>query len=212
MSIGDEWFIKSMIVNTLYRTEKQQFPQSKSVEQELNNKNFSTIINQLLSENNMQLMLPTLPIAINSNINLNGEIQSIRFQSISAEQLNQSLDGKLKGMGEIFLREGKRFNIDPALLVAIAKHETGNGHSNAAHEKNNIAGMMGSNGLKTYESVEASIIDMTRNLSKNYLDIGLTSIQKIGAKYAPIGANNDPTGLNNHWVNGVTKYYDQLRG
>lgn len=35
-------------------------------------------------------------------------------------------------------------------------------------------------------------------------------IEKIQSKYAPINANNDPTGLNNNWVSGVTYFYNQL--
>ncbi|MBW9235637.1 glucosaminidase domain-containing protein, partial [Leptospira santarosai] len=82
----------------------------------------------------------------------------------------------------------------PGLLSAIAIHETGNGSSRAINNKNNVAGMMGKNGLRSYESVEESIFDMARNLRKNYLNQGIDTIAKIGAKYAPIGAGNDPTG------------------
>lgn len=141
---------------------------------------------------------------------INGR-QDLHFRSISPKELNQVLDGKLEGMGQVFIHVGKLYNVDPALLAAISQHETGNGQSHAAYEKNNVAGMMGANGLKSYSSVEASIMDMARNISKNYLQKGFTSIAKIGAKYAPIGADNDPTGLNHDWVTGVTKYYNQLR-
>lgn len=137
--------------------------------------------------------------------------QSLSFSQISPEKLDQELDGKLKGMGQVFYQAGKLFNVDPALLVAISQHETGNGKSQSANVKNNIAGMMGTSGLKSYPSVEASIMDMARNISSNYLGKGLSNISKIGAKYAPIGATNDPTGLNNHWVSGVTQYYNQLK-
>ena len=137
--------------------------------------------------------------------------QSLSFSPISPEKLDQELDGKLKGMGQVFFQAGKLFNVDPALLAAISQHETGNGKSLAANEKNNVAGMMGANGLKSYPSVEASILDMARNISSNYIGKGLSNISEIGAKYAPIGASNDPTGLNNYWVNGVNQYYNQLR-
>lgn len=70
--------------------------------------------------------------------------------------------------------------------------------------------MMGNHGLKSYASIEDSIMDMAQNLSKNYLGKGLSSIATIGSKYAPIGAGNDPTGLNNHWVTGVNKYFNQF--
>jgi uncharacterized FlgJ-related protein len=184
---------------------------------------FVTILNQLLNQQELHSTVqpqfnsavPNIITAMNpymsdQNMPLSTD-EPLRFQSLNSDKLNQVLDGKLKGMGEVFVRAGKRFNIDPALLTAIAQHETGNGKSRAASEKNNIAGMMGANGLKSYASIEDSIMDMARNLSKNYLGTGLSSISKIGAKYAPIGAENDPTSLNNHWVKGVTKFFDQLR-
>lgn len=136
---------------------------------------------------------------------------SLQFHAIDPNQLNEGLGGKLKGMGEVFVKAGQQFNVDPALLAAIAQHETGNGKSEAAYTKNNIAGMMGTNGLKSYASVEDSIMDMARNVGKYYLGSGLSTISKIGAKYAPVGAGNDPSGLNNYWVTGVTHYYNQLR-
>jgi beta-N-acetylglucosaminidase len=215
MSIGDDWFIKSMIVNTLHRTEQLK-PRITASQNEVE-RDFVTILNQLLLEKSQNLPTPLDSINLNSldpfigiNTNNSNLGDSLRFQPTNAEKLNQSLDGKLRGMGEIFIREGRRYNVDPAFLAAVAQHETGNGKSNAAIEKNNIAGMMGANGLKSYSSVEASIIDMARNLSNNYLEKGFITIPKVGAKYAPVGASNDPTGLNNHWVSGVSNYYNQL--
>jgi hypothetical protein len=214
MSIGDDWFIKSMIVNTLHRAEQLK-PRLNTNQNEVE-RDFVTVLNQLLLERNLTLPVPNQPTTLDTfvGITMNNSIlgESLRFQPTNAEKFNQALDGKLRGMGEIFIREGKRYNIDPAFLAAVAQHETGNGKSKAAMEKNNIAGMMGANGLRSYSSVEASIIDMARNLSNNYLDKGFTTIPKIGSKYAPIGADNDPTGLNNHWVTGVSHYLDQLKG
>lgn len=135
---------------------------------------------------------------------------SLSYQPVDATKLNQSLGGKLAGMAEVFDRAGQLYNVHPALLAAISQHETGNGNSLAAREKNNVAGMMGPNGLRSYATVEESIMAMARNLGNNYLGKGLTTIGEIGAKYAPIGASNDPTGLNNHWVSGVTKYFNRL--
>jgi hypothetical protein len=214
MSIGDDWFIKSMIVNTLHRAEQLK-PRLNTTQNEVE-RDFVTVLNQLLLERNITLPVPNQPTTLDTFMGIttnNGILgESLRFQPSNADKLNQALDGKLRGMGEIFIREGKRYNIDPAFLAAVAQHETGNGKSRAAMEKNNIAGMMGANGLRSYSSVEASIIDMARNLSNNYLDKGFTTIPKIGSKYAPIGADNDPTGLNNHWVTGVSHYLDQLKG
>lgn len=116
----------------------------------------------------------------------------------------------MKGTGDIFASVGAKYGIDPALLAAIAVHETGNGTSNAVKNKNNVGGMMGKNGLMTFSSLEEGIEKMASNLKRNYIDKGLTTIEAIQKKYAPIGAGNDPNGLNNYWVNGVTRYYNMF--
>jgi beta-N-acetylglucosaminidase len=219
--IGDDWFTKNMLVNTLSKNEKlksQNTPATGNI-----NNLFATVLNQLMVQQDLQSSTASkvtsfVPPMFSeadytmSDTNFTPRTnESLRYRSLSAESLDQVLGGKLTGMGEVFIQAGKKYNIDPALLTAIAQHETGNGKSKAAIEKNNIAGMMGKNGLRSYGSVEESIMDMARNLSKNYLGQGLDTISKIGAKYAPIGAGNDPTGLNNYWVRGVTKYTNLLK-
>ncbi|MGJ7921963.1 glucosaminidase domain-containing protein [Neobacillus sp. LXY-4] len=152
----------------------------------------------------------SLPSPILQNIkdtNISSTKTSLDYSDVSLSKLNSTLKGKLSSMGEHFIKAGRKYNINPNLLASIAIHETGNGKSRAAVEKLNIAGMMGKNGLKQYHSVEESIYDMARNLRENYLSQGKDTIAKIGAKYAPIGAGNDPTGLNNHWVKGVNNYF-----
>ena len=134
----------------------------------------------------------------------------LNFKPVQFLKLESTLAGKLSGTATHFINAGKKYDIDPNLLSAIAIHETGNGSSKAAHEKNNIAGMMGRNGLRSYDSVEESIFDMARNLRQNYLNQGKTTIAEIGAKYAPVGAANDPTGLNNHWTTGVSRQLNKL--
>jgi ethanolamine utilization protein EutQ (cupin superfamily) len=134
----------------------------------------------------------------------------LQFQETDSSLLNSKLDGVLQGKAEVFIEAGRKYGMSPVFLAAVSMHETGNGASNAARFKNNVAGMMGKNGLKSYDTVEESILDMARNLRQNYLDEGKLTIAQIGAKYAPVGAANDPTGLNNHWVNGVQGYMDRI--
>lgn len=134
----------------------------------------------------------------------------LNFKPIQFIKLENTLSGKLSGTSAHFINAGKKYDMDPNLLSAIAIHETGNGSSRAVNEKNNVAGMMGKNGLRSYDSVEESIFDMARNLRQNYLNQGKTTIAAIGAKYAPVGAGNDPTGLNNHWVTGVNRQLNKL--
>lgn len=134
-----------------------------------------------------------------------GTLDQLSFRPVGLLEMEKHLSGKLSGTAKDFITAGQKYNLNPLFLAAIAQHETGNGSSRAILEKNNVAGMMGRNGLRTYATLQESIEAMASNLRRNYLNQGLTTISQIGAKYAPVGASNDPTGLNNHWVTGVTK-------
>ncbi|WP_417001697.1 glucosaminidase domain-containing protein [Akkermansia sp.] len=118
---------------------------------------------------------------------------------------------KLGGLGQYsqaFHDAGKKYGVDPKLLMAIAMHETGKGTSSAFRNKKNAMGISpDGGGPRAFSSVEESIDYAARLLKKHYLDQGLTTIAAIGGKYAPAGAGNDPRGLNKHWVSGVSKYY-----
>lgn len=102
------------------------------------------------------------------------------------------------------------YNINWKLAVAISKHETGKYTSEAFHKLNNVGGNFRNGSLITFSSLDEGIDFFVRNLKYNYIDMGLTSIEMIQPKYAPVGATNDPNNLNSYWVNGVTKYYNEL--
>lgn len=148
----------------------------------------------------------------------NGGLQMASFgssvlgSSTSASKLNEKLGGVLSGYGQAFDFAGKKYGIDPAFLASVAMHETGNGTSDAAKNKHNIGGMMGSNGLMSFGSTLEGLDAMASNLKRNYIDQGLVTIDQIQKKYAPVGADNDPTGLNNNWTKGVSSYMQQLGG
>ncbi len=94
------------------------------------------------------------------------------------------------------------------LVISISRHETGNWTSKAFKNNNNFGGIMTSKGLKNYDSYEEGLHDFVRILKNYYFDLGLDTIEKIGAKYCPVGAENDPNGLNQYWVGGVTAIYN----
>lgn len=98
------------------------------------------------------------------------------------------------------------------IAVAITKHETGNYTSTLFKDSNNIGGLYNSTAKKffKYSNIEEGIDAYINNLKKGYFDKGLDTIEKIQKKYCPIGAENDPTGLNANWTSGVTYYYNQL--
>ena len=96
------------------------------------------------------------------------------------------------------------------ITIAISRWETGNYTSSAFKSKNNVGGMMCQSGLINYNSLDEGIHAFVKNLKNNYFDIGLDTIDKIQSKYCPVGAKNDPNGLNKYWLNGVKEIYNTL--
>lgn len=165
-------------------------------------------------ENTPSTSFPFHPMFLQSqkhmDMPLSNQGRELQFKPMPFIKLDNMLKGKLAGSAMDFIQAGQKYDIHPALLSAIAIHETGNGSSRAVNEKLNVAGMMGRNGLRSYDSIQESIFDMARNLRENYFNQGRDTIASIGAKYAPVGAANDPTGLNNHWVTGITSIFNRL--
>ena len=95
------------------------------------------------------------------------------------------------------------------LAVAISKHETGKWTSKAFKNKNNFGGVMTNTGLKVYNTYNDGLTGFVTLLKNRYFDKGLDTIEKIGAVYCPIGAANDPTGVNVHWIPNVTQFYNE---
>lgn len=98
------------------------------------------------------------------------------------------------------------------IVVSISKHETGNWTSSAFKNKNNLGGVMCNSGLKVYSSFEEGLNGFVNLLKNHYFDKGLNTIEQIGAKYCPVGASNDPAGVNQYWIPNVTKYYNDYLG
>lgn len=131
-------------------------------------------------------------------------------------QINQSaLSSPLRKYAGSFEEYGNEYGVDPALLAAIAEHETGGGKSSAFRNKNNAMGVSNASGPIKMESVEASIEKMASLLGRGINEgrgpyANAKSIEDIGRKYAPIGAGNDPRNLNQFWTRGVRSKYEKL--
>ena len=100
------------------------------------------------------------------------------------------------------------------LIIAISRHETGNWTSNLYKNNNNFGGLYNGNEGKfySYNSKEEGLQAFVNLLKNNYFSKGLDTIEKIGAKYCPIGASNDSTGINVNWVPRVNQYYNDYLG
>ena len=132
-------------------------------------------------------------------------------QEFQREKVVKAIANNLKGVfcgkATYIYDTSKQYSVNPMLVTAISKHETGNGSSYAVTNFNNPGGLMGSKGLLKYDTLEYGIEAMIKNLKANYIDCGLTTIEDIQKKYCPIGASNDPTKLNRFWLPMVTRNY-----
>lgn len=137
----------------------------------------------------------------------------------TAEMLNQKLKGKgvLEGKGQLFYNSGMRIGVDPAFIAAVALHESGNGTSNAARNRNNPFGIMdpssGWSRIKNFSSIEeAATQGWYKMVMKKFLDKNIVTPRLLQPYYAPFPASNDPDGLNKFWVGKVTQRWLELRG
>lgn len=137
--------------------------------------------------------------------------------SITPQETNE-IETKEDGEGVCILehetackikKKAEEYNINWKIAVAISRWETGNFTSNLYKNKNNVGGLY-CNGFLSYNNLDEGIDAFVKNLKRNYFDMGLDTLEKIQPKYCPIGASNDPTGLNQHWLNGVTQIYNSL--
>ena len=95
------------------------------------------------------------------------------------------------------------------IVLAVSKHETGSWTSAIYKNNHNFGGIIRNGKFESYESDEAGIKDMIHVLKDYYFASGRNTIEEIGAKYCPVGASNDPSGLNNYWIPRVTQYYNE---
>jgi hypothetical protein len=116
----------------------------------------------------------------------------------------------MAGQGVAFVASGGRWQLDPRLLVAIAGAESSFGQITCAPY--NAWGWGCPNGPYHFDSWAEGIDAVAEGLRTNYLSEGRTSVALIHQKYAPVGAANDPTGLNDNWTINVSRFMVELGG
>lgn len=130
------------------------------------------------------------------------------------QDLEKFLEGNLKPYASSFVDAGIQYNIDPYLTASISMLETGRGKASVLTKFNNVGGVWDSKTKhhKQYGNVRDSIFDQARILKNGYISQGLNTFEKIGNKYAPPGASNDPNGTNAQWPVNVSSFYRQATG
>lgn len=129
--------------------------------------------------------------------------------ALALDQILSRAGSPLAGLGATFVSAGADAGIDPRFLVAIAAQETMLETYGPAQTINNPFGL--GPGL-AFANPSDAIADAARTLAADYLARGLTAIPQISAKWAPLGAANDPSDLNANWTTDVSQYYRTLGG
>ena len=107
----------------------------------------------------------------------------------------------LAGYGKVFVAAGKKYGVDPRLVVAISGIESSFGkHILGTHNA------WGWGPGKGFGSWEEGITTVTRGLRSGYLDRGLKTPEQIVNRYAPASDGND-TG---NWVRVVNQFLGEL--
>jgi hypothetical protein len=131
----------------------------------------------------------------------------------TALELDTYLSAKgspIAGQGAAIVAAGAANQLDPRLIVAIAGAESSFGQITCAPY--NAWGYGCPDGPFHFSSWADGIDTIAQGLRTNYLNDGLTSVAQIQSRWAPSGAANDPTGLNNYWVANVTRFLLELGG
>jgi len=119
----------------------------------------------------------------------------------------------LEGQYDKVVEAAKANNISPSMMAAVMAHETGGGKSKMLRDRLNPAGLMDpKTGWKTgqrFDTIEEGIDKAAATIAKNYARGGGT-LAGMAKTYAPVGAANDPRGLNRGWAAGVASYQSRL--
>ncbi len=115
----------------------------------------------------------------------------------------------LVGLGAVFVEEGNRNGIDPRALVAIAYHESVLGTAGSGAGIHNAFGW---GPAIPFSSWRENIATVARGLATGYVAKGRDTLDQIAPIWAPLGAANDPLGLNSSWLSAVGRSYEDLGG
>lgn len=139
-------------------------------------------------------------------------IEAITNDGGKARLIDQYLMKKgspMVGQGINFVEQGKIFQVDPYLMVAMAGAESGFGNLGYATDGTYNAVGLGIHEGRRYGSWEEGIEDLARVLRWYYLDEGRETTLAIQNKWAPRGV--DGNGWKNSWAENVDYFRNELQ-
>ncbi len=122
--------------------------------------------------------------------------------NLPAAGYNLILDGTdLDGIGQALQDGEEDAGVNGLFVLAIVIHESGHGTSRLALEENNLGGITGGNGYRSFGSWDECISFMFDLLSEDYIAAGRDTIEEISKVYCV------PPG---HWEDSVTEIMQEL--
>lgn len=114
----------------------------------------------------------------------------VRVRSgLTSKQIEQLLPYNMKPLASTFYKiENSKKPINALFLASVVRLETGNGTSYSYRSRNNVGGVMGRNGLRTFSSKEECLYYMQDFLYRGYINNGRRNVWNIGSKYC-VGGN-----------------------
>lgn len=139
-----------------------------------------------------------------------GNVEKSGIEVFEQNAKGGALEGKTKKIVEI----AKENKVPVNLFMAIIASESAWGKGENATRQNNPLSVMGTKSIhdSTYPTIEKGLEDGAKNLYELYIKEGLDTPKKIGPKYAPEGAFNDPNNMNARWIPTVEKIMKELGG
>lgn len=136
------------------------------------------LLSFLLVNNELTALKNERDVLIQQNEQLTLQVAELSNQTFSRE--------------EMFDVAAEVYRVDPVMLYAIARHETGNFTSKLFVENNNPGGIKdfdSTSGWASYGSEFEGIMEMARLIRRGYYNYGLDTPEEIGAKYCPDGTD-----------------------
>jgi len=120
-----------------------------------------------------------------------------------------SSDSQLIDYGERFVYWGRDQNVDPRLMVAIARQESRfatdpKACGGRANELYNAWGLLGGGGCLDLVSWEIGIESVAKNIVKHYFNHDLRTVEQISGKYCQSGCGD--------WSGNVSTFMEDLGG
>ena len=109
-------------------------------------------------------------LSANSDIRTDYDWSEEEFSKVLDQMLNapryrgKFKNSVLQGKAKAFIEAGKKYHVDPRILVAIAMCESSRGTSELAMKNNNIGGLIINGKYHNFENIEASIDSIAKTM------------------------------------------------